>query len=458
MTIQSTAIAIEAERGAEVYDGYAFNSTVYAWFVVLVMCGMQVASCMDRQIVTLMVEPLRRDFGITDVQISLLQGFAFALFYSLVSLPIGRVADRWNRTHLIIGGAALWTVATFLCMIAKNYPTLFLGRMLVGVGAATLVPASFSMLSDYFPRSKVSGAVSIVTGSTFFGSGLALAVGGFMIDEGPKGLVSLPIFGTVHGWQIAFGLMSIPSIVLIAVMFLVREPPRRLEAGEQDESASLGDIAAFLGANRIYWAALVGGITILGASQYGLSNWGPTFFIRTFGWSAAQIGLLYGMYFLVVATLASFVGGLLCDRLLARRGPAAAMLLLLAATAITLPVTEVMALTTNGTLSAVMLGFLIFSATIPFGPGLSMVLVFAPNRMRGLLLAAFMLCATLLGSGGGPWLLAAVTEYLFRDPQALNYSIALVDGVLSVLAIACFWLAFRNVGRFSSGAAATDAR
>ena len=159
-----------ANTAATATDDYAFGSRRVAWYAASVFCALQLSSNMDRQVISLVVEPLRRDFALDDIQIGLLQGLAFALFYALAAIPIGWMADRWRRDRIIFWGATIWTLATVACMLAPDYPALFVARMLVGLGEAALVPAAFSLLGDYFPRARVAGAVSVVTGASFLNS------------------------------------------------------------------------------------------------------------------------------------------------------------------------------------------------------------------------------------------------------------------------------------------------
>ena len=428
-------------------QGYAFGAPIYAWFVVLILCGFEIASCMDRQIINLVVEPVRHDFHVTDVQVSYLQGFAFTIFYAIIAVPMGWAADRWQRKWILVVGASIWSMATLVCAAAQNYDMLFIGRMLVGLGEATLIPTAFSLISDYVPRGRVAGAVSIVTGSTFLGTGIALGLGGVVLHLVPDKAVTIPMVGSVHGWQLSFAVVGVPTIALILITLFVREPPRRRGHHVATEHATPSEIFAFLKTQPLFWGALVGGVTLLNTYQYGITAWAATFYIRTFGWSIEKIGLIYGIYFVVLGTIASFVGGFLCDRLFAKRGFSAILMIPLSCAALALPLTEGVALSSNPTVSAVLLGLLTFVGVLPFGPTIASIPLLAPNRMRGQLLATYMLIMTLIGAGGGPWVIAAATEYVFGNPDALKYSIALVDGTLLAGAIACFWIGYARLVR-----------
>lgn len=145
------------------------TGTLYAWYVVFALSLLQIGSYIDRQVINLLVEPMRRDFAINDTQVSLLLGLSFALFYAVVAIPIGKLADSYNRVAIIVGGALFWSVATLGCMIAGSYWQLFAARMMVGIGEATLIPAGYSVIGDYFRPGRVATATSIITGASFLG-------------------------------------------------------------------------------------------------------------------------------------------------------------------------------------------------------------------------------------------------------------------------------------------------
>lgn len=428
-------------------EGYAFGSRRYAWFVALVFCALQLSSNMDRQVISLVVEPLRRDFGIGDIQIGLLQGLAFALFYALAAIPIGWAADRWRRNWIIFWGATIWTISTVICMLAADYPSLFVARMLVGLGEAALIPAAFSLLGDYFPRAKVSGAVSVVTGASFFGSGCALAFGGLFLAQLPQtGTVTLPWIGTVNSWQLAFGLVGIPGLLLLPLAAAIREPPRRALAG-QEANAGLREVFRFLVLERRFYFPLMLGMGLMAAYQYGMTAWVIAFFMRTHGWSTGEIGLLYGLSFIVVGTGASFVSGWWCNRLIAAGRQDATFYIPLIAGIAALPLTLLFALCGNAQLSAILIVVLTFFGVVSFGPGMSTYQLFSPNRMRAQLTALHVLFSTLVGGGLGPWLTAYFTEAVFKDPKALPQAMALSAVLILVPALIALAAGRRYVRR-----------
>jgi MFS family permease len=184
----------------------------YAWYVVFALTAIYMLSFMDRQILSLLVGPLKRDLGISDTRVGLLQGLAFGLFYTFMGLPLGRIADRRSRRNLIAAGLVLWSFFTSLCSVANNFWSLFLARMGVGVGEASLSPAAYSLISDYFPREKLGAAISVFYMGVFVGTSLSLLVTGQVIDAmAHTPLITLPLLGTIASWRITFLFVGLPG-------------------------------------------------------------------------------------------------------------------------------------------------------------------------------------------------------------------------------------------------------
>ena len=429
-------------------DDFAFGSARYAWIVVAILSGLQIVSNVDRQILSLAVEPLKRDFAISDIDVSLLQGIAFALFYSIVAVPIGLLADRWRRDRILIISMMIWVVATVGCMMAQSFSALFLARLLVGLGDAALVPVTFSILSDYFPRAKLAGAIGTITGAGFLGTGASLTFGGLMMAKLPVDqAVTLPMTGSVFGWQLAFGFASVLGLLLVMALFAVREPPRRAaedSSEERQDKPSVADVVRYLFAHKGYLISLLGGIILLASFQYGLTTWAVALFIRKFAWTATQIGFIYGLYFMIIGTVASLAGGKLCDYLRSRGRRDANFLIPFGSILILLPSALVFALNDSGPLSVTMLGVITFFVVLSFGPAMAAIPAYVPSTMRAQLTAFTMLLATLLGAGGGPWLVAFFTDIVFGNPLALPYSLAICAPLLLIPAGICFFIGGRT--------------
>src|SRR5262245_61670180 len=218
----------------------------YGWYVAIVLMVCNTLSFIDRQILGLLVTPIKLELGLSDTRIGLLQGLAFGIFYTLLGIPMGRVADHRSRRTLVAAGIFGWSLMTAACSAARSFWTLFLARMGVGVGEATLSPSAFSLLSDYFPRQRLGTALSIFSMGVFFGSGLALILGGLII-------------GAVGSWRLTFLIVSLPGLLVALLAFTLKEPPRRnllrAEGGATPSKLSLADVARQV---RLRWQSVAG--------------------------------------------------------------------------------------------------------------------------------------------------------------------------------------------------------
>jgi MFS family permease len=186
----------------------------YAWYVACVLMVCNTFSFIDRQVLGLLVTPIKQDLGISDTRIGLLQGLAFGLYYTLLGIPMGRLVDSGSRRTLVAAGVFLWSLMTAACAGARSFGALFLARMGVGIGEATLSPAAFSLLADYFPKGRLATALSIFSMGIFFGSGLALLLGGLIV-------------GALGSWRLTFLLVGLPGLLVALLALTIREPARR---------------------------------------------------------------------------------------------------------------------------------------------------------------------------------------------------------------------------------------
>src|SRR5215475_4822666 len=206
----------------------AESSLKYAWYVVFVLMVCYTLSFIDRQILGMLVDPIKRDFEISDTSVGLLQGLAFVAFYTIMGLPVGWLVDRYSRRTIIAVGVFFWSLMTAVCAMAGNFWALFAARTGVGVGEATLAPSAMSMTSDYFPKERLGGALSVYAMGIFIGSGLALIVGGEVVAR-VSGMpeVGVPIIGQIASWRLTFLIVGLPGLLVALLVYTVREPLRR---------------------------------------------------------------------------------------------------------------------------------------------------------------------------------------------------------------------------------------
>lgn len=441
----------------------AWPSEAQGWYVVFMLCLCNMVAFVDRQIINLLVDDIKLDLQITDTQISLLQGLAFALFYALAAVPLGRLADTGSRRSLIAIGIVMWTAAATACGLARSFWQLFVARMFVGVGEATLTPSGFSMLADLFRPTRVSLPISVFTGSSFFGSGVALLLGGYVISK-LAGLdtVVLPLFGTVQPWEAAFIIGASPGLLVALLWFLtIREPARRgnalaaaaaaptnTTANATADKPSLGEVARFVRSNAGVFAAVFGGVSVLAAVQFCLGAWVPAHFIRNLGWTAPQIGYAYGLIFLFCGTGGVIAGGFLADRLQARGYQDGHLRAVLFSALAMLPFVILFPLMNSGNAAIAALAPAIFFGTMAFGAGPALIPVICPPRMRGLLVAVYLLIANVFGQAGGPLIVALFTDYVFGSPERVRDSLLAAPVLLIAIGIALLSLGFKGLRRF----------
>lgn len=434
-------------------------SEAYGWYVVFVLCVCGMVAFIDRQIINLLVEDIKADLSLTDTEISLLQGLAFALFYAIAAVPLGRLADTDNRRRIIAVGIVVWTAAAAACGLAKSFVQLFVARMFVGIGEATLTPSGFSMLADLFRPHRLSLPISVFTGSSFVGSGVALLVGGFVIAQlSAMHQVVLPILGEVRAWEAAFIVGALPGLfVVLLFLFTVREPDRRGAAtnssgSAQDEKPSLTEVARFVRARLGVFVAVFLGISVLAAVQFCLGAWVPAHFIRNLGWTPSQVGYAYGLIFLFCGTGGVIAGGWIADRLQARGRRDGHLRTAFGAALVTVPFVIAFPMMPTAELAVALLAPAVFFGTMPFGAGPALIPVICPPRMRGLLIAIYLLVANVVGQAGGPLIVALFTDYVFGSPELVSESLKVAPALLLLLGAALVSLGFRGLRQLSATA------
>src|SRR5215475_4160021 len=204
-------------------DGQA--SSRYARYVLGVLVLVYVFNFLDRQILSILAERIRADLGVSDAELGFLYGTAFAVFYAVFGIPLGRLADVWDRRLLIALGLAVWSLMTALSGLARNFPELALARIGVGIGEASAAPAAFSLLSDWFPPARRATALAIYSSGIYLGAGLGLVIGGFVVDRWDAAFPTAAPFG-LRGWQAAFLLVGLPGLLLALWVRTLREPAR----------------------------------------------------------------------------------------------------------------------------------------------------------------------------------------------------------------------------------------
>lgn len=421
-------------------DNEEYPDVRYAWYVVAVLTLAYIVSFIDRQILGLLVGPIQRDLGIGEKQISLLMGATFAVFYTLFGIPLGRLADTRSRRTIIATGIAFWSIMTAGCGLAKSFWQLAVFRVGVGVGEATLSPSAYSLIADYFRPARRSTAMSVYSMGIFVGSGLAFILGGLVVEfSAAQESFVLPLVGTVRSWQLVFLVVGLPGLAAALLMCTIREPARtgarRMAAHSSPvATATMSEVWAYLRDNRGTFLCLNLGVAMVTLNTYGTSSWVPSMFIRRYGWTPRETGLVFGLIVGVAGTLGIVSGGRLADWL-SERGQRDATLRIAGLAALAwLPFGVAYPLMPEAAWSAVLVAPAIFFSSVPFGVAPAAIQRMMPNTMRAQATAVYLFVINLIGMGLGPTVVAALTEDVFRDKQAVHYSLAIVGGVSQTLA------------------------
>lgn len=402
------------------------------WWAVAVLTFAYVVSFADRTIISLLIDPIKADLALSDTQIALLQGLAFGIFYTLMGLPLGWLADRVARRSMIAVGASVWCAMTAACGMAQNFWHLFLARVGVGAGEASLSPAALSIISDYFPRERRGLPIGVYTMASASGAGIALIIGGVVIDmvSGVERLI-LPLFGEVARWQAAFIIVGIAGLVIVPLMATVAEPIRRNELAVHLHAQGLLE---FMRRHPAFMLRHYGGVAIFGIVIYGVLSWVPAYFMRTFDWTPTQVGLTYGPILLAFGGAGTVVGGWVAT-ILARHGIRDATVWVTGMGMIlTAAPMVMMGLATSANSALLWLAPALLLMTSPGGTAIQVIQESVPNHLRGQASAVYYLVISTVGLTLGPLSVAVLTDYVFVDTHRTGMSIAVVAGAMAPLA------------------------
>ncbi|MDX5366093.1 MAG: MFS transporter [Alphaproteobacteria bacterium] len=421
-----------------------YPKAIYAWYVVGVLVLAYTFSFIDRQILSLLVGPIKRDLGISDTEMSLLQGFAFAVFYCIAGLPIGRLVDRHHRVNIIALGVFVWSLMTALCGTARSFWQLFIFRAGVGVGEAALSPAAYSIIADYFPPKRLGFALGVYGMGVYIGAGLALIIGAAvvaLVSEG--GSMDLPVIGEVFAWQITFFVVGLPGILVALWVWTLREPDRRghvrTAVGEDGIArrveVPVQEVFQYMGRNWRTMVPLNLCYALSAMMAYGVAAWIPTLFVRTHGWSYPEAGFWYGLVIVLFGTTGVIAGGWAGDYLTGKGIRNGRMRVCAFTGLAAFPFTIAYPLVDDPWIALLLLCPSTFFATFTTGAGPSALQELMPNQMRGFASAILIFVVTIIGLGLGPTSIALATDFVYGDEMMLRYSLVLVPAIVLTLAI-----------------------
>jgi MFS family permease len=437
------------------------GSAVAGWFAVGVLLAAYAVSFLDRQLIPLLVQPIKLDLGISDTQMGLLQGPAFGLFYATMGLPLGWLADRVHRVRLMAVAIAFWSLMTFLSGYADEYWQLLLCRFGVGFGEAALVPAAVSLLADLFEPRRRALPVSIFTAGLAVGAGLSLIVGGRLIAFAGSGAESSPLIGHWftgrEPWQVVFmlaGLAGLPVALLVLGLMEPRSAEHTTKSGG-DGWRELGAAFRHLGAERRFFLPMLASMAALFVITTAVSAWLPSVFIRDYGWTPVEVGARLGPVILGCALFGNLMAGF-ASRVLVARGVADATLRTIQGGAIVMvPLAVVTGLGDSPLLALALAGALFCATSVTFSIASLAFVEVTPPRMRGQVVALYLLLANFFGLALGPPGVGLLIDSGLPSVASVGASLGLVC-LLSGLP-GLWWLG-RARQAFAAAAARQDSR
>jgi MFS family permease len=421
----------------------------YTWYMLMLCMVAYIFSFIDRTIVNLLVEPIKADLLLTDTQFSYIQGLAFVLCYASMGIPIARLADRKSRPLIISAGILFWSISTAMCGTAKTFGQLFVARMGVGVGEAALSPAAYSMIADSFPKSKLGLALSIYSSGVFVGAGLAYFIGGAAIGYISEfAIVELPLLGVVKPWQLTFFIVGFPGVI-IAILFTltIRDPKRK---GITDSKGfPISEIGAYIALHWKTFASHYLGFGFLSLALFAVLSWAAALLIRKFGLEIEEVGFYLGTMVLIGNSAGVLCSGLLTD-FFTKRGYYDAPLrsAMIGGIGAVIP-SALFAFVPDLHGALFLMALSMFFTSFPLATSAAALQLMAPNQMRAQVTSLFFISLNIIGIAGGSTLVAWCTDYAFKDPNMVGYSMSIISTSGAALGALILW---RGLKHFSATA------
>jgi len=398
------------------------------WIAVVILSACYVFSLIDRLIINLLVDPIKADLGLSDLQIALVQGPAFAVLYATAGAPLGRLADIVSRRGLAAAAIAFWSACTAVTGAAANFLTLAAARVGVGVGEAALTPAAYSLFADGVRRDRLGRAIAIYTAGGALGSGLALLGGGWLYGAfEAAGTTTAP-------WRLTLLAVGLPGLLLAAaVLLLVKEPPRR----DAEARPAVRSVLAWLALHRRFYGWTFAAYAALSTLIYGFMAWTPSYLIRTFEIAPGEAGMRFGTAMLIGGVAGPLFAGWAVDRAASRLGLMAPLRVMAAAFVCAIAAILALPWITGPGSAVILLGIVGFFATGMLGlPPIALQLA-TPGLMRGLVSGINLMIGNLIGLSLGPVAVALLSSRLAGGLAPALVSVVVASALAGILALLC---------------------
>ena len=383
-----------------------------------------ILSFVDRYILGLLIEPIKADLGLSDTDIGWLMGVSFAIFYATMGIPLGYLADRKRRTWLVAAGVAVWSLATAASGLAKNFWHLFIARMTVGAGEATLSPCAMSMISDSFPREKRGKPIAFYTAALSLGAGIASLISAAVLTWAksvPE--ISLPLVGSVAPWQFTFLVVGLPGVALSFVFLTMREPRRHRIPGVEGDSKFMDTFRHVWDRRNVYasFVIFVCMMTIVAYSQ----GWAAPMFKRTWGWEAQTYALVNGTVLLIVGPLTVNLAGWMNDRLYSRGLEDAPMSIVILGACVIVPTGFLAPLMPTPVMAMAVYAINTIGIAMTSATSVTALLQITPPQIRGQTVALYYMTISMAGLFLGPSTVGLLSDHVFGN-ENLNLAVAAV--------------------------------
>ena len=387
------------------------GTAVYRYQALAILTLIYTCANVDRTVLSVVLEPIKREFALSDSQLGLLSGMAFAVTFVLMALPLGFLIDRVHRVRLLAVLLSIWSALTILCATANSYVTLVLLRMGVGAAESGASPTCMSLLSDIFPPRQRATAIGIFASSSALGVLLSFGLGGWLAQH--------------YGWRSVLLMSGIPGFALMLIMLLcIREPRRNQPEASQPETPTVREVARFI-TTQFTLLHVIAAITLAACVNAGIVSWLASFFLRVHGLEMKQAGMMVALCLGIFGGTGTIIGGWLSDRVAARRGEQWRALIPGLAMTLSLPFGLVFLMSNTLSVALPALALLGFSMVFYLGPAFALVMSLIPPRMRGMTAALLQLTCNLVGTGLGPGLIGLLSDRLGGGTQ-LRYAMAAI--------------------------------
>ena len=414
-----------------------------AWTMTALLTLAYILSYVDRSILGLLITPIKADLHVSDEQVGYLIGIAFGLFYATIGLPLGWLADRARRTRIVAGGVAVWSLATIASGLARGFGQLFVARMAVGVGEATLSPCAMSLIGDSFPPEKRGLPVGIYSTALALGAGISSLIGAAVLGLGAGSAdIAVPLIGAVRPWQFALIVVGVPGLVLAPLFLLLPEPVRRsASTAPSGFGDAWGELRTHLGA--------LGGVMLLAGVMTTIAysqQFNAPAFARTFGWEAKDFAKVSGTISLIVGPLTVIGVGWAIDRWRARGTRDAAFRVLAFGFVPLLPLSALPLFMPSPTGAFVVLALSTACIGTVTTAAIIALLDVAPSAVRGQIVALYYMAISVSGLGLGPPTVGILSTRVFGEAH-LRYAVATIPilyGVVPLLLLPLIARAYRR--------------